>query len=395
MDCEACGGVGTFGPATQWFRPPGFAHPVGKPEGTTPDDVPAKSYATRAKLSAPSPADASMWNQLNQRLRVHHTRQHLLVTNRGPREEGYTYCTKCGLIEPTAIPKDTLSAAHRKPYPDTKEPMCSGGYTTKGLVLGTDFITDVLLVSIRVDAPVTLIPGVLATDVALRSICEAVTNAACARLELEARELQAEYRPALTPEGRAGLEAEIYIYDTLPGGAGFARRVGDIGLPIFEDALKLLEECPDNCDRSCYCCLRSYKNKFEHDLLDRHLGASLLRFVLNNAAPTLNPDRVARSTNLLFEDLDRQDIQGLTLERDKKILVPGLGEVVVPILVTKASGVQFAIGLHGPLTSSEPTDVNLKDIMEYATSLTVHLEDELVVRRNLPFATQKLIENLS
>jgi len=27
-DCEACGGAGTFGPATYWLRPPGFAHPV-------------------------------------------------------------------------------------------------------------------------------------------------------------------------------------------------------------------------------------------------------------------------------------------------------------------------------------------------------------------------------
>jgi ATP-dependent helicase YprA (DUF1998 family) len=393
-DCEACGGVGTFGPATQWLRPPGFAHPVGKPEGTTPDDVPAKSYATRAKLTAPTPADPSKWKGLNQRLRVHHTRQHLLVTNRGPREEGYTYCTKCGLIEPTASPKSTVGAAHPKPYPDIKEPMCSGGGATKGLVLGTDFITDVLLVALRVDAPLTLVPGMLATDVALRTICEAVTKAACARLELEANELQAEYRPALTPEGRAGLEAEIYIYDTLPGGAGFTRRVGDIGLPIFEDALKLLEKCPDNCDRSCYRCLRSYKNKFEHDLLDRHLGASLLRFVLHNAAPTLTPDRVARSTDLLFEDLDRQGIEGLLLERDKEISVAGLGDVVAPILVTNSSGARFAIGLHGPLTPNEPTDAALKDIKEYATSLTVYLEDELIVRRNLPFATQKLIEKL-
>jgi len=393
-DCEACGGVGTFGPATQWLRPPGFAHPVGKPEGTTPDDIPTKSYATRAKLTAPTPADASKWKQLNEHLRVHHTRQHLLVTNRGPREEGYTYCTKCGLIEPSANPKGTVGTAHRKPYPDIRDPMCAGA-PTKGLVLGTDFITDVLLVAIRVEAPITLAPGILATDVALRTICEAVTKAACARLELEASELQAEHRPALTAEGRAGLEAEVYIYDTLPGGAGFAKRVGDIGLPIFEDALRLLEECPENCDRSCYRCLRSYKNKFEHDLLDRHLGASLLRFVLHNTSPTLNPDRVAKSTNLLFEDLDRQDIEGLMLKRDVQISVPGLGQVVAPILVTNAGGAQFAIGLHGPLTPNEPTDEDLKDIKEYATSLTVYLEDELVVRRNLPFATNRLIERLS
>ncbi len=393
-DCEACGGVGTFGPATQWLRPPGFAHPVGKPEGTTLDDMPAKSYATRAKLTAPTPAEASSWTQLNERLRVHHTRQHLLVTNRGPREEGYTYCTKCGLIEPTANTKGIVRAAHRKPFPDIKEPMCPGGGATTGLVLGTDFITDVLLVAIGVTAPLTLIPGVLATDVALRTICEALTKAACESLALEAKELQAEYRPALTPEGRAGLEAEIYIYDTLPGGAGFAKRVGEVGLPVFEEALKLLEDCPENCDRSCYRCLRSYKNKFEHDLLDRHLGASLLRFALYDAAPTLSPERVARSTDLLFEDLDRHGIEGLFLERDKQISVAGLGDVVAPILVTNSRGARFAIGLHGPLTPNEPTNSDLKDIKEYATSLTVHLEDELIVRRNLPYATQKLIEKL-
>ena len=391
-DCPACGKAGTFGPARQWLRPPGFAHPVGKEEGTSPDDMPAKSYATRAKLTASM--QAVQWARLNDRIRVHHTREHLLVTNRGPREEGYTYCTKCGLIEPTASPKGTVSAAHRKPYPDQREPMCVGGGATTGLVLGTDFITDVLLVAIRVDAPITLIPGMLATDVALRTICEAVTKAACARLELEANELQAEYRPALSPEGRDGLEAEIYLYDTLPGGAGFSKRVGELGLPIFEDALKILEECLDNCDRSCYRCLRSYKNKFEHDLLDRHLGASLLRFALHDAAPTLSPERVARSTDLLFEDLDRQGIDGLSLERNKKISVAGLGDVVAPILVTTAAGAQFAICLHGPLTPNEPTDAALKNITEYATSLAVHLEDELVVRRNLPSATRKLIKKL-
>jgi hypothetical protein len=151
------------------------------------------------------------WTKLNDHIRVHHTRQHLLVTNRGPREEGYTYCTKCGLIEPTALPKGVVGAAHRKPYPDPREAMCPGGGATKGLVLGTDFISDVLLVSIGVEPPLTLIPGLLATDVALRTISEALTKAACLRLELEANELQAEYRPALTAAGRDGREAEIYL----------------------------------------------------------------------------------------------------------------------------------------------------------------------------------------
>ncbi|MCA9178494.1 MAG: DEAD/DEAH box helicase, partial [Planctomycetales bacterium] len=78
-DCEACGGVGTFGPATFWLRPPGFAHPVFKEEGTSPDDQPARSYATRAKLTMPTPPDEAKWAKLNDHLRVYSTRQHLLV----------------------------------------------------------------------------------------------------------------------------------------------------------------------------------------------------------------------------------------------------------------------------------------------------------------------------
>lgn len=393
-DCPACGAAGTFGAATYWLRPTGFAHPVSKPEGTSPDDQPARSYATRAKLTMPTPPDEGKWARLNERLRVYYTRQHLLVTNRGPREEGYTYCTKCGLIEPTALPKGVVGAAHRKPFPDQKEGTCPGGATTTGLVLGTDFISDVLLISLGASAPLSLMPGLLATDVALRTISEALTKAACARLELEASELQAEYRPALTAAGRSGLEAEIYLYDTLPGGAGFAQRVGALGLTVFEDALHILDHCPDNCDRSCYRCLRSYKNKFEHDLLDRHLGASLLRFALTGAAPTVNEDRTERSTDLLFQDINRQGVDTLTLERNATLSVPGLESVSAPILAKTASGAQFVIGLHGPLTPDYAPNQGLRDLQEYSVSMPVILVDELVVRRNLPRATADLLNTL-
>ncbi len=393
-DCEACGGIRTFGPARYWLRPPGFAHPVSKAEGTSPDDQPTRSYATRAKLTMHTPPDESKWTRLNDHLRVHYTRQHLLVTNRGPREEGYTYCTNCGLIEPTALPKGVVGATHRKPYPDPKDPNCPGGAATKGLMLGTDFISDVLLVSIRVNPPLTLVPSLLSTDVALRSICEALTKAACARLELEASELQAEYRPALTAAGREGLEAEIFLYDTLPGGAGFSRRVGQLGLTVFEEALRVLEICPENCDRSCYRCLRSYKNKFEHDLLDRHIGASLLRFLIHGTYPALDSARLSRSTNMLFEDLRRQNIEGLIIERAYRMTLPTFGEVTVPIYTKRTDGSEFIIGLHNPLTPDDPSDPTIRELKEFCPSIPVLLCDELVVRRNLPATTTRLIQEM-
>ena len=205
-------------------------------------------------------------------------------------------------------------AIHRKPFPDPGNENCPGGGMTTRLVLGTDFISDVLLVSMSVEPPLTLLPGLLPTNVALRTVSEALAMAACRLLDLDASELQAEFRPALTAEGRAGLEAELYLYDTLSGGGGFARRVGELGIGVFEEALHILEVCPEDCDRSCYRCLRSYKNKFEHDLLDRHIGASLMRFLIYGTSPNLDSGRTESSTTLLFEDLCRQGIEGVTVE---------------------------------------------------------------------------------
>ena len=39
-----------------------------------------------------TPADEAAWLKVNDRISVHYRKEHLLVTNRGPREEGYTYC---------------------------------------------------------------------------------------------------------------------------------------------------------------------------------------------------------------------------------------------------------------------------------------------------------------
>jgi hypothetical protein len=390
LDCPACGGTATFGAARYWLRPPGFAHPIEIQAGTSPDDQPARSYATRAKLVAPTPSDGD-WTVVNDRIRTHHLRQHLLVTNRGPRQEGYAYCLKCGLIEPTMVSTPKVLSAHHKPYPDPKDQACEGNMSTRGLVLGTDFITDVLLISLKVDNPVTLRPGLLATQVALRTICEAIAKAARIGMELEAGELQAEFRPALTPNGRLGVEAELYLYDTLPGGAGFVRRVGELGLTLFKKALEILTEC--DCEYSCYRCLRSYQNKFEHYLLDRHLGSDLLQFLLFNSLPTSIENRIIASTDLLFEDLARQDYPGIVIGRTTRLSVKELGDCLVPITALYSDGKTFAIGVHHALTPDHSADPSLNELKEFS-SIPVVLVDELVIRKNLPWATSKLLERL-
>ena len=392
-NCPACDGQGTFGSAKNWMRPPGFAHPVFVEEGTSPDDQPARSYATRAKLVAPGPSDASRWQEVTPRVRQYYERTQLLVSNTGPRGEGYTYCTKCGLIEPTSMPGLVAAGPHPEPFPAEHRSGCDGGGTTRGLVLGTDFISDVLLMSIRVENPLVLRPGFLATDVALRSLSEALTIAATRRLDIDSGELQAEYRPALTQAGHEGLEAEIYVYDTLSGGAGFARRVGELGLAVFEDALQLLASCPADCDRSCYRCLRSFKNRFEHDLLDRWLAADLLRYLIHGTAPSTAASRTTLVCNMLFDDLSRQGIDGLRLSRDESIDIPGIGAARVPMFA-QLSGRSLIIGTHGPLTPDFATDSTLQECKEFGAAVPVLLVDEIVVARNLPHATLQVLEAL-
>ena len=393
-DCEACGAEETFGPARYWLRPPGFAHPVDVDEVTSPDDMPETSYATRAKLTMPTPADEGKWVRVNDRLRVLKERQHLLVSNTGPRNDGYSYCTKCGRIEASIDPNPTLLMPHRKPYPDDKDPSCEGSGTTRHIVLGTDFITDIALFSLRVEDPLVLKPGYYPTDVALRTVSEALAKAASQMLEIEPGELMAEYRPALTQAGRNGLEAEIFLYDTLPGGAGFASQLVDRGTELFQRALRLMKTCPEHCDCSCYRCLRSFKNKFEHSLLDRHTGAELLEYLLTSELPDFDAQRLKNSTATLYNDLLRQGEEGVDFKAGIKVTVAGVHDVEVPILAVRKSGKRFAIALSSALTTDHPADPSIRELRQKTSDIQVIVVNELLVRGNLPAATREVQQRL-
>ncbi|MYK90683.1 MAG: DUF1998 domain-containing protein [Synechococcus sp. SB0669_bin_8] len=391
QDCPACGAEGEFGSATYWLRPPGFAHPIGDEEGVSVDDQPTTSYATRAKLVAPGPSEGE-WEHLTPAIRHHYEPAELLVSNTGARGGGYNFCVGCGRIEQSASPLVDLAIPHRKPYPDDREPECRGGLLTRGLVLGTEFWSDVLLISFRVDAPLSLYPGHLASQVALRTVADALTIASTRLLELEPGELQAEFRPALSDLGTKGLESEIYIYDTLAGGAGFSRRAGELGLKLYTKALEVLEDCPIDCDKSCYRCLRSFKNRFDHGLLDRHLGASLLRYLIDGTVPEVPKLRLERLADRLHADLLRLGLEGVVVERNAPVTVGGIPTVEVPIRITTERGT-VAIGVHGALTRDFTSDPALQNLKENQLVVPVELIDEMVISNNLP-AASKIVRDL-
>ena len=270
--------------------------------------------------------------------------------------------------------------------------MCEGAGTTRHIVLGTDFITDIALFSMEVEEPLRLKPGHYPTDVALRTVSEALAKAGSHMLEIEPGELMAEYRPSLTPEGRDGLKAEIFLYDTLPGGAGFSSQLVDQSQELFERTLELLRTCHEDCDSSCYRCLRSFKNKFEHGLLDRHVGAELLEYLLTGQVPGFDERRIQASTTLLCHDLRRQGGDAFTYTEGASM--PG-ATLKVPLLAKRKDGREFVIALSAPLSSDIPADASLHGLEQRRNVPKLIVINELLVRGNLPAATREAIMRMA
>jgi hypothetical protein len=99
------------------------------------------------------------------------------------------------------------------------------------------------------------------------------------------------------------------------------------------------------------------------------------------------------ATDLLFQDVERQGLDSVTLERNKVIAAQGLPDMTAPIVATKKDGTKFVIGLHGPLTPDQPPTEAVRELKEYSATPVI-LVDEMVVRRNLPTATSELIAKL-
>lgn len=385
-NCDACGGVNTFGPAQYWMRPPGFAHLYNRAPVTSPDDSPETSYATRAKLMIPTPAETAGWIAVNPRVRVYPSRKHLLVSNTGPEKKGYTYCSWCGGIEADTDPQPRLRTPHTKPYPDD-EPSCDGTHATKNMVLGTTFITDVALFSLRLAKPLELRPGTYPTNVALRTVSEALAKAAATMLGIEPGEVLAEFRPAITedPLGREGLQAEVFLYDTLPGGAGFSRLAAEDAPRLLTMALELLRACPEGCDASCYRCLRSFRNKVEHRLLDRHVGVELLEHLLLGRIPTFSVARSLSASNRLLASL-KQQARHERYESD--VAVAGVGNV--PLVAVRPDGLRVAVLLAAPLSGETPMDEQMAAQLNALPGWKVVPVNELVIRHNLPAACRQV-----
>jgi hypothetical protein len=91
---------------------------------------------------------------------------------------------------------------------------------------------------------------------------------------------------------------EFFLYDTTPGGAGFASKVFERFGEVLEETREILDGC--ECASSCPSCLRTYHNRIWHASLDRHLGLALLDYATSGQIPEVETS----VANSLVEQLD-------------------------------------------------------------------------------------------
>lgn len=397
--CSSCLQQIDNGRSMPWLVPPGFAHPFHEEPLSRDAEFVETSMATKAKLSW-SPEDNDKWLVVNEKIKTIHKHDLLAITNSGPKNEGYIYCNKCGLIEHEFNNENSkILNFHHKPTPSNsnRNYMCNGfsnGNVVRNLVLGCDFLTDICLFNFRLNNETySLKPGNYNTKVALRTLCEAMVKASCEILDISPDELIAEFRTALTNSGRNGQEAEIFIYDTLPGGAGFSQKLKKIPNELLDRTLKILQSCEADCDSSCYYCLQSFKNKDYHSLLDRFSGIELLKYLLNDEIPDLPEKRKKLAYNMLFFDLSRQgDLSDITLNKNFNIN----GHEFIAPLVVERNNETYLICLSGSLSPNLPIDNTIRNIYmnENIVNCKVIPIPELLVRHNLPKASKVINKEL-
>lgn len=343
------------------------------------------TYATAAQFPVPvGKDDLPGLTSIGENLSFAVTADRKLVTvNKGQEGQdgrtGFWICNHCGkasIDEPPQIAHDRpyqIEFAFGKPKPSRQ---CTGNF--ERVFLGHVFSTDLLLLRIELRAPLinnTTDPLQLRIlEDALYSVAEALRLSASrhSQIDLDPSEFGAGFR--IVPDvANHILQLDVYLYDTLSGGAGYAelaaRNVGE----ILQQTLALLEECPAHCDQSCESCLRHYHNQYLKDRLDRHLGAELLQYALNGTPPA---EKSAAAQAELLKNLRRL----LELEGFKCAGPQAVGVSVVPLVVSKGAK-QVAVGVRPALL--EPGWTGHSALLLPVGSRP-ELLNEYILGRNLP-----------
>jgi ATP-dependent helicase YprA (DUF1998 family) len=178
--------------------------------------------------------------------------------NLGPENRGFMLCPSCGCSEPMRSFKAGKKHKRLRPFSGTMD--CTA-HPWLNVAYGHQFQSFCLIAR-------PLIP-----PTSVESLAFALQKSLCDLLEIDSFDIGVSWR-WLDNKRNEMSDVEIILYDTTPGGAGFAEEGYDNWPEVLEKALEICEKC--TCENACYDCLKNYGNQSHHEVLDRN---SVIKFL--------------------------------------------------------------------------------------------------------------------
>ncbi len=224
----------------------------------------------------------------------------ILVTNWGrqthdsPEGERFSLCSDCGRhrrFDPIDKPKeaDRWDEWHSK--------FCNG--TIRDVVLGYEFTTDILVVS--VPYPPGESPDSDVSNSFMRTLAEALLLGSALLLEVEVGEVGSFVRR----KGPNSLGPQIILYESTPGGAGYLEELAKNLPQVAQSAYDRL--FGHECSRSCYRCLKRYGNQRFHGLFDKESVRSVLFQLAGESSPVVETVMVNKGADALKQNLEERN----------------------------------------------------------------------------------------
>lgn len=262
--CPHCGESHKRAHAGRYVRPEfGFVTDTRRP-GRASTRRPDRQYSTRMAFANYVGKEPRDYVELFSGIRAGSPAAARLVTiNTGKGQRGFMFCQLCGFAAPIIVGKK-FNREHPRPSGGT----CKGEVTF-GVDIGHDFITDVL--ELRLTSPH------IRAQVEYWSIAYSLLEGAALALAIRRDDLDVTMRVAL--DGGQS----VFIFDSVPGGAGHVFRVGEHLAFVLRKALDRVTACTCEDSTSCYECLRAFGNQRLHSHLQRGVAKRFLEAALGES----------------------------------------------------------------------------------------------------------------
>lgn len=281
--CPFCGEPISEDKKRKMLRPWGFAPVNGKPIPEAHAEV-EQSYAEEPCYFA-TPTRNDMKDIGCQHIMAAVRSDKIRIINKGVKGHGFNVCRRCGAAEVAEQITDDGSKA--KPLKDIGRPYSFRGMASRcvhdpvNVYLGYTFATDMIVFEFELDQSLINLDyhGMWISSAAI-TLTEAFLLAASRTLDVDFKDIKGGHRIHKTEDTTF---VDIYIYDSLSSGAGYATGLWDMIDPLLQNVQEVLN-CK-NCETACHSCLKHYWNQRVHEKLDRRAALDLLKWGKSGELP--------------------------------------------------------------------------------------------------------------